>query len=77
MAFISVAAIIYVHFSSFCADCLARMGASSLLLPEKNKERKNVLMVLLGTGILLALYYGYCLIFYSATASIADHHIAL
>lgn len=48
---------------------------TSILLFEKDRLRKKILYLLLGSGILAALYLGYSLIYYGATAAIENHHI--
>lgn len=47
----------------------------SMLLFEKDPVRKKILLGLLGTGVLAALYLGYSLINYNASARIEEHHI--
>lgn len=47
----------------------------SMLLFEKDPLRKKILFALLGTGILAALYLGYSLLNFNATARIEEHHI--
>ncbi|HMI02194.1 MAG TPA: DUF6629 family protein [Pedobacter sp.] len=48
---------------------------TSILLFEKDRLRKKILYILLGSGVLAALYLGYSLIYYGATATIENHHI--
>ncbi len=47
----------------------------SVLLLEKEKIQKNILIALLVSGILFSSYLTYCLIFYKAQASISCYHI--
>lgn len=47
----------------------------SMLLFEKDPVRKKILFGLLGTGILAALYLGYSLLNFKASAIIEEHHI--
>ncbi|WP_316751656.1 DUF6629 family protein [Pedobacter gandavensis] len=47
----------------------------SMLLFEKDPLRKKILTGLLGTGILAALYLGYSLLNFNASARIEEHHI--
>ncbi len=47
----------------------------SVLLMEKNKPRKKILMALQGVGVLVAIHYMYSLLFYRAYAEISFMHI--
>jgi hypothetical protein len=47
----------------------------SMLLFEKDPVRKKILFGLLGTGVLAALYLGYSLLNFKASAIIEEHHI--
>jgi hypothetical protein len=47
----------------------------SVLLMEKDKKRKRILQILLGLGILLSLYYIFCLLSFSVTPQIKGYHI--
>jgi hypothetical protein len=47
----------------------------SVLFMEENKKRKTILRVLLGMGILLSLYYAFCLITFDVTPEIIGYHI--
>ncbi|MCX2454188.1 hypothetical protein OQX61_23155 [Pedobacter sp. PLR] len=47
----------------------------SMLLFEKDPLRKKILIGLLGTGVLAALYLGYSLLSFKASARIEEHHI--
>jgi len=47
----------------------------SVLLMEQNKKKRKYLMVLLGMGIALSLYYAYCLITFSVAPQIMGYHI--
>jgi len=47
----------------------------AILLVEKEETRKPFQKVLVGIGMLIALYLGYCLLFYSAQAKIIGYHI--
>lgn len=47
----------------------------SMLLFEKDPIRKKILLGLLGTGVLAALYLGYSLLNFKALAIIEEHHI--
>jgi hypothetical protein len=51
------------------------MIALSVLLMEKNHKRKKLLRVLLAMGIVLSLYYSYCLLFFNVTPQIMGYHI--
>jgi hypothetical protein len=48
---------------------------ASILLFEKDPLRKKILYILLGAGVLTAVYLGYSLIYYSTSAAIESHHI--
>jgi hypothetical protein len=47
----------------------------SVLFMEESKKKKKILYLLLGTGVLLSLYYGFCLIFFHITPQIESFHI--
>ncbi|UEG48867.1 hypothetical protein LK994_09480 [Ferruginibacter lapsinanis] len=47
----------------------------SILMLEKNEQRKKILRVLLGIGMLLSFSYASCLIIYPVTAEAAGYHI--
>lgn len=47
----------------------------SILLLEKEANRKKMLHITLGIGILLSSYLAYCYIFYDVKAEISNHHI--
>jgi len=47
----------------------------SVLLMEKNKKRERILIILSGLGIILSLYYVFCLLSFSITPEIMGHHI--
>lgn len=47
----------------------------SVILLEKDSNRKRILRVLLAAGISLALYHVYCLLILTVTATIDGHHI--
>lgn len=47
----------------------------SIMLAEKNANRKKVLQVLLFTGIFISLYIAYCLCVYPVHAVVTAHHI--
>jgi hypothetical protein len=47
----------------------------AVLVSEKNKIRKRILLVTLGCGILTSLFMLYCLIFQEVTASVSYLHI--
>lgn len=48
---------------------------ASILWFEKDSLRKKILYLFLGSGVLAAIYLGYSLIYYPATARIENHHI--
>lgn len=47
----------------------------SFILFEKEKKRKNIMKIFLATGLLVALYFSYCLIKYNVGSSVLNHHI--
>jgi hypothetical protein len=47
----------------------------SVLFMEKKKTRRQILWILLGLGLSLSLYYGYCLIIYNVYPQISGYHI--
>ena len=47
----------------------------SILLMEENKTKKRILKVMLALGILLSLYYAYCLMNFNVFPQILDYHI--
>lgn len=47
----------------------------AILLLEKNIKRKKILGFLLGTGIVLATYHVFCLIFLPVTIRVDEHHL--
>lgn len=47
----------------------------SILAMEKNKKNRNILIGMLGAGIIVASYLGICLFFRPVDAMIRDHHI--
>lgn len=47
----------------------------TILLFEKNKRRKKILLGLLTVGILTSAYLSWCLFFYSVSATTGNHHI--
>jgi hypothetical protein len=47
----------------------------SLVLMEENIKKKKVLLMLLGMGVSVSLYYSYCLLFLNVAPQIAGHHI--
>lgn len=47
----------------------------SVLLMEKNKTKIRILKVLLALGMLLSLYYAYCLMNFNVFPQILDYHI--
>jgi len=47
----------------------------SVLFMEENKKRKRILRILLGMGMLLSLYYAFCLITFDVTPEIIGYHI--
>ncbi len=49
--------------------------ALSVLLMEEDARRRRTLWVLLGLGVLVSLYYGFCLFTYNVTPTIEGHHI--
>jgi hypothetical protein len=47
----------------------------SVLLMEENKKRKKALWIFLSVGLILALYYAFCLLFYNVIPQIKGYHI--
>lgn len=47
----------------------------SVLFMEKDIKRKRILRILLGLGIILSMYYAFCLLFYNVTPEIRGYHI--
>jgi len=47
----------------------------AVLLMEKNVKRKRILRIFLGIGIVLSLYYSFCLITFHVTPKIMGYHI--
>jgi hypothetical protein len=47
----------------------------SILLMEKNAQRKKILWVLLFAGVTVSVYYTYCLLFLNVTPRIMGYHI--
>jgi len=47
----------------------------SVLLMENNKKRKKILWILLFMGVLLSLYYAFCLLFFNVNPQITGYHI--
>jgi hypothetical protein len=47
----------------------------SVLIMEENKKKRIILWVLLIMGLVLSLYYTYCLIFFNVTPQIDGYHI--
>ncbi|OFX87804.1 MAG: hypothetical protein A2W99_15925 [Bacteroidetes bacterium GWF2_33_16] len=47
----------------------------SVLFMEENRKRKKVLIVLLAIGIVLSMYYSYCLLFFNVNPQIMNYHI--
>lgn len=47
----------------------------SILLMEENKTKKRILKVMLSLGMLLSLYYAYCLMNFNVFPQILDYHI--
>ena len=47
----------------------------SILLLEKEANRKKMLYITLGCGILLSSYLAYCYLFYDVKAEVSNHHI--
>ena len=47
----------------------------SVLLPEENKTKRNILKFLLALGILLSAYYAYCLLNFTVNPQIVNYHI--
>ena len=47
----------------------------SLMLMEENIKRKRFLRILSGIGLLLLIYYSYCLLTFSVNPEISGHHI--
>ncbi|MBB2148049.1 DUF6629 family protein [Pedobacter gandavensis] len=62
-------------FLAFAQTVWPIMVPLSMLLFEKDPVRKKILLGLLGTGVLSALYLGYSLLNYHASARIEEHHI--
>jgi len=67
---------IATYFFLFFAQILwPIMVPVSILLLEKNVLRKNIQQVLVGTGIIVGAYLGYCLFSFHVEAKIVGHHI--
>jgi len=47
----------------------------SILMMEKNIRKKRVLWILFAAGIIVSLYYSYCLVFLHVTPKIMGYHI--
>ncbi|MHB1146085.1 MAG: DUF6629 family protein [Lutibacter sp.] len=47
----------------------------SVLLMEDNKSKKKILRIFLGLGILLAIYYAYCIMNFNVNPKIVGYHI--
>jgi hypothetical protein len=47
----------------------------SVLLMEKNKKRRKIIWILLVMGLLLSLYFAYCIMSYTVTPKIMGYHI--
>ena len=48
----------------------------SLFMLEKDLKRKKIMKIVLGIGMLVSFYLGYCLIFYDVEAKIIGNHIS-
>lgn len=48
----------------------------ALLLVEKNSTRRNTQRMLVGAGLIVSLYLGYCLLAFNVEAKIIGHHIS-
>lgn len=48
----------------------------SISMLEKNDKRKTVLKILVGTGVLVSVYLGYCLLSYHVEAKIIGQHVS-
>jgi len=47
----------------------------SILIIEKDRGRRNLLIIMLGVGVTLSVYLAYCMIFYDIRAQVTAHHI--
>ena len=47
----------------------------SIMLMEENVRKKRILRILSGIGLLLSIYYSYCLLTFSVNPEISGHHI--
>lgn len=47
----------------------------SMLLMELSKKKKKILYGLLGVGVVLSIYYSYCLLIYNVSPQIIGYHI--
>jgi hypothetical protein len=47
----------------------------SVLLMEESGKRKRLLRIFLSLGLVLSIYYGFCLIFFNVTPEITGYHI--
>ena len=47
----------------------------SIFLLEKRNDRKIMLYVMVGIGLILSIYHVFCLVFYSVTTQINGHHL--
>ena len=73
----------FVNLQKFCtylflimADVLwPLMIPLSVLLMEENKKIKKTLWLLLSAGLILSLYYAFCLLHYNVTPQIKGYHI--
>lgn len=51
------------------------MIPTAILLMEENSKKRRILRILLAAGFSIALYYGYCLLFYHVDPHINGYHI--
>ncbi|MGE5108476.1 MAG: DUF6629 family protein [Sphingobacteriales bacterium] len=64
------------HFFLFFAQVLWPLWVPvSILLLERNTERKKILFILTGIGILLSSYFAWCLLNYPVKAEVIFYHI--
>jgi len=67
---------VFTYIFLIMADVLwPMMIPLSVLFMEENKKKKRYLWILLAIGVLLSLYYAFCLLFFSVNPQIMDYHI--
>jgi hypothetical protein len=67
---------VFTYIFLIMADFLwPTMIPLAVLLMEENLKRKKIMLVLLGMGITLSLYYAFCLITFDVSPQISGYHI--